>query len=151
MSGSLTASAFHGPALGSDGHRDRRFVEDGAEMLRQHMGPIQFEPTLLREDFGPRDVEGHPPGVKDFYCSVPQAGVHLPAEAVRLVGCEQRDSRNDQLQRHDRSYKSHQTTRSGHSPENASIMRMAPGPMMTMNSAGKIQTKSGKRILTVTF
>ena len=28
---------------------------------------------------------------------------------------------------------------------------IAPGPMMTMNSAGKMQSSSGNRILTVTF
>ena len=35
--------------------------------------------------------------------------------------------------------------------EKVSTMRMAPGPMMTMNSAGKMQSRSGKRIFTVTF
>ena len=33
----------------------------------------------------------------------------------------------------------------------SSTMRIAPGPMMMMNSAGKMQSSSGNRILTVTF
>lgn len=34
---------------------------------------------------------------------------------------------------------------------NASTMLMAPGPMMTMKSAGKMHSSIGKRILTGTF
>ena len=34
---------------------------------------------------------------------------------------------------------------------NALIMLMAPGPMMTMKSAGKMHSSIGKRILTGTF
>ena len=38
-----------------------------------------------------------------------------------------------------------------HICEKSSVIRMAPGPMMTMKSAGKMQSSSGNRIFTVTF
>ncbi len=38
-----------------------------------------------------------------------------------------------------------------HMPENALTMLMAPGPMMTMKSAGKMHSSMGKMILTGIF
>lgn len=120
-------------------------------MFWKVVGPIQLRTTRFCKDPRPRNVYRGPLDIADLYWVVAETRVHLPTKAGWLAGSDQRDGGDGELQTDDGNHKATAAKSCGHNPEKASIILIAPGPMMTMNNAGKMHTRSGKRIFTVTF